>query len=332
VTYHFRISAANGSGTSKGSDGSFTTPSAPPPPAVQLVAPVASSKVGTSFTITATVTEAGVPRAAVPVSFKVTGANPRTSSSTSDAGGRASFSYTGTNTGVDHIVATFIDKAGQAVVSNEVTTTWATAEVRTFKLSAPILGKTVNVEVISGQVFVKLPPGSAASNSAAASLHKGAGFIPLSEARQIPVGSILDTSAGVAKLTSATTTGTQFGDFTAGLFEVLQARKQRGLTELDIVNSASSRALCATTGKGAAISRRRLTKRLLGTLHGEAHGKFTTRGEFSSATVRGTIWSVSNRCDGTLTAVRRGVVSVRDFARRRTIVLHAGRTYLARRR
>ena len=68
---------------------------------------------------------------------------------------------------------------------------------------------------------------------------------------------------------------------------------------------------------------------MLGRLSGNAHGKFTTRGQYSAATVRGTIWTVTDRCDGTLTQVGRGVVSVRDFLRRKTITLHAGQHYLA---
>ena len=50
------------------------------------------------------------------------------------------------------------------------------------------------------------------------------------------------------------------------------------------------------------------------------------------ATVRGTIWYVEDRCDGTLTRVRRGSVFVRDLRRHRMVVVHAGHQYLARHR
>jgi hypothetical protein len=69
---------------------------------------------------------------------------------------------------------------------------------------------------------------------------------------------------------------------------------------------------------------------VLGLLNGSGHGRFTTRGRYSAATVRGTVWTVSNRCDGTLTHVTRGVVVVRDFRRRKNITVRAGRSYLAR--
>ena len=41
-------------------------------------------------------------------------------------------------------------------------------------------------------------------------------------------------------------------------------------------------------------------------------------------------WLTVDRCDGTLTTVRRGRVAVRDLRRRRTIVVRAGGRYLAR--
>ena len=72
------------------------------------------------------------------------------------------------------------------------------------------------------------------------------------------------------------------------------------------------------------------TKRILGLLRGTAQGHFRTVGRFSAATVLGTEWGVRDRCDGTLTVVRRGVVSVRDFVLHRTITVRTGQTYLAK--
>ena len=46
--------------------------------------------------------------------------------------------------------------------------------------------------------------------------------------------------------------------------------------------------------------------------------------------MRGTIWETIDRCDGTLTKVRRGVVVVRDNRKRRNITVRAGKSYLAR--
>jgi hypothetical protein len=202
-------------------------------------------------------------------------------------------------------------------------------------LPPPVLGHSIDVEVVSGQVLIALPTTGAASAASArrdagVSLSKGLHFIPLTEARQIPVGSTLETTAGVARIQTATATAgkLQVGDFGAGIFKLLQQRKQRGLTELNIVNNLSPKKVCATLGKGAAVAAK-LSSKVLGRIHGSAHGRFVTKGQYSAATVRGTIWSVSNQCNGTLTKVTRDVVTVRDFRRHKTITLHSGQSYLA---
>jgi Fibronectin type III domain len=215
-------------------------------------------------------------------------------------------------------------------------------------LPPPVLGKTVNVDVVSGKVFVALPGAHAASAAAVLgsglvsslaaieSLSKGLHFIPLTEARQIPVGSVLETTGGVVGITTATTASRegklQSGDFGGGIFKLLQNRKQKGLTDLDIVDNHSASQVCASVGKrgkGRAYAAK-LSSKTLGRVNASGHGHFAVRGQYSAATVRGTVWSVANRCEGTLTHVTRGVVSVRDFVRRRTITLFTGESYLAR--
>jgi hypothetical protein len=212
----------------------------------------------------------------------------------------------------------------------------------------PVLGKNVNVTPVSGVVYIELPPGyvlaSAASVSpfspfstgaqAVESLSKGQSFIPLTEARQIPVGSILEATHGVAGITTATTASKkgklQSGDFGSGIFKLLQKRRQKGLTELDIINNFKANQVCTTLGKKARIASKHLSSKVLGQLRASGHGNFTARGQDSAATVRGTVWGVKNQCDGTLTHVTRGVVTVRDFIRRKTITLFTGQSYLAR--
>jgi hypothetical protein len=45
--------------------------------------------------------------------------------------------------------------------------------------------------------------------------------------------------------------------------------------------------------------------------------------------VRGTSWVTTDTCAGTRTTVTSGAVSVRDLARKRTVLVRAGRSYLA---
>ena len=54
-------------------------------------------------------------------------------------------------------------------------------------------------------------------------------------------------------------------------------------------------------------------------LWGKGKGHFRTRGRYSSGTVRGTVWLTSDRCDGTRTYVKEGVVRVFDFTTKKTI-------------
>jgi hypothetical protein len=197
----------------------------------------------------------------------------------------------------------------------------------------PVLGKSVNAEPVSGVVYVLLP-GKGHVAQAHASAAKGVGFVPLTEARQLPVGTIFDTTSGVARLTSATAARrkVQVGQFGGGVFKTLQNRRERGLTELDLVLPRSAGTTCSRAGKKAAqtAAKRALPSTVLALLRSSAKGKYRTRGRYAAATVRGTIWTTTDRCDGTLTTVKRGIVVVRDLRLRRQIVLRAGRSYLAK--
>jgi uncharacterized repeat protein (TIGR01451 family) len=64
-------------------------------------------------------------------------------------------------------------------------------------------------------------------------------------------------------------------------------------------------------------------------LWGSAKGNFRTTARYSSATVRGTIWLVQDRCDGSLTQVVEGVVDVLDTTRNTTVSVAAGSSYVA---
>jgi hypothetical protein len=177
-------------------------------------------------------------------------------------------------------------------------------------------------------VLVGIPsnPAHARRGQARAS-QKGVTFVPLSEVRQIPVGSFLDTRRGAVRLQSARDRGgtRQNGDFSRGLFQVLQSRGGGGLT--DVVLKGANFSSCRRADRG---KRARAAASIRRRLRANARGRFRTRGRHSAATVRGTVWEVADRCDGTLTRVTRGKVAVRDFRRRKTVMVRAGKSYLAR--
>jgi hypothetical protein len=203
----------------------------------------------------------------------------------------------------------------------------------------PIPGRSFDARVISGDVFIKYPPG--AGPRAAVKPLKG--FVALKGAANVPMGAQLDTRKGRVAVTSAADSAgsnTQTAEFYDGVFVVRQATPKKKpakpaalITDMTL-KAEPPRSECAplkgTASAAAARKKKRGAKSVLGGLWGSGKGKFRTNGKYSSATVRGTIWLTQDRCDGTLTTVKRGTVSVRDFKRRRTVTVKAGHSYLAR--
>ena len=211
----------------------------------------------------------------------------------------------------------------------------------TVKLPAPgspTLGKTFNVSIVSGIVLIKV----------------NGVFIPLTELTQIPRNTVIDALHGTLSLTTAALgpsgardaaakskkhkTPTQKGTFGGAIFKISQATggAGKGLVTLAIVEGAAvkgapSYSLC-TKHKAGDPSASAASVKTLQLLHASAHGKFRTSGRYSAATVLGTKWTVADRCDGTLTHDITDSVSVTDFVHHRTIVLHAGQSYLAKAR
>jgi hypothetical protein len=188
-------------------------------------------------------------------------------------------------------------------------------------LPPPVLGKAVNVVPVSGTVLIRLPGKKK--------------FVKLTAGQQVPVGSIVDARKGVVRLTSAANASgaTQTANFYQGIFLIKQGKS--ALTDLVLTGGSFARCPTVRALRSAFDSRRRRKRSSSATIRklwGDGSGKFQTTGRYSSAAVRGTIWLVSDRCDGTLTKVRKGTVAVRDLVRKRTVIVKAPRSYLARRR
>jgi hypothetical protein len=174
----------------------------------------------------------------------------------------------------------------------------------------PIAGVRVVAELASGQVLVRLPSSQ--------------DFVPLRGAASVPVGAVVDARKGSLEFRSAADGGGRVESATlaAGIFQIRQARA-KGLapapTEFVLVTPAGLERACAA-------SRTRPAKGIVRTLSVTAKGLFRTVGKKGVVTGRNAAWSTSDRCDGTLTTVRRGSVSVR--AARRTVRVRAGHRYL----
>jgi hypothetical protein len=185
--------------------------------------------------------------------------------------------------------------------------------------SAPVFGKTVGLSTVSGTVLIEQPGASS--------------FVPLSAAASFPLGTTVDTTRGTVQLTSATGTGAhiQSGQFYSGIFRVTQRKagsavrggRSVALTVLSLVGEKPSG--CPAKGAKALAAGHRVRR-----LWGNAHGNFRTQGRYASATVRGTKWLTEDTCAGTLVKVARGIVSVTDFRTHRTVLVRAGKSFLAR--
>lgn len=112
----------------------------------------ATNNVGQPHTLTATVQDNnGNPIQNVSVTFTVTsGPNAGTTGSgTTNAGGKATFTYTSSATGTDHIVASFHDASGVLHTSNEVTKTWVSGDVTkpTCTLTGVVAGPPKQIQI-----------------------------------------------------------------------------------------------------------------------------------------------------------------------------------------
>jgi Ice-binding-like len=182
----------------------------------------------------------------------------------------------------------------------------------TIPAVAPVLGQIVNLDLRAGTVKVKGPGAP--------------GYVALSKSASVAVGSLIDMRHGTVTLHSALPGGAvQRAVFHGGLSEVRQARGTGGLTELVLRGPLPT---CTGTAARAAMTNSPPPRRRL--WGHDTHGKFRTRGGQSVATVRGTDWYVEDRCDGTLTRVTTGSVSVYDSGRHRSVIVRAGHSYLAR--
>ena len=228
------------------------------------------------------------------------------------------------------LTATKTDGSYNDAYADNISLTLAASSGSSPPPPAPVIGKTLNVTSVKGKVLVRLP--------------NGHGFVALTEARQLPVGTKIDALRGTIQLLAASAAAgkTQTGTFGGAVFGLTQSSKGRdkGLTTLSLLEGvvrggpsyASCRASRAGGPPGAGATAARVNRRTLQLLHATASGRFKTRGRYAAATVRGTIWDTADRCDGTLVRVRRGAVTVTDFVRHKTVTVRAGHSYLAKAR
>jgi hypothetical protein len=198
--------------------------------------------------------------------------------------------------------------AGGATAQSRSTASCAKA------LPSPRFGHTLDIGLVSGTVIVT-PPGRAPFKLGV-------------QDRNIPIGSMLDTTHGRVDLRAAPPPGTahtarvQDAEFYKGEFRVRQSARDQST---QVLLAGGDFGVCRAAHASAALPHRVL--RLLGA---SGKGKFQTRGRYAAATVRGTVWTTTDYCDGTLVSVQKDVVSVLDLVRHKTVTVTAGHSYFAR--
>jgi hypothetical protein len=177
----------------------------------------------------------------------------------------------------------------------------------------PAPGTIAGVKPVSGKVFIK----KQGTNK----------FVELTGTTEIPIGSQVDTTRGTILITAGLGGGkTNSADFYQGLFTILQKKTKNAYMTLRL-DGGKFGACGSSASKSLSLS---ASKKPVRRVWGSGKGKFTTRGKYSAATVRGTKWLTQDQCNGTLTKVLRGVVQVQDFRAHKTVSVPAGHSYLAK--
>jgi hypothetical protein len=197
----------------------------------------------------------------------------------------------------------------------------------------PRPGETSVVRVLSGEVFVKLPTRTRLGFDGLRAPLQAGGFQPLKGAAAIPLGATVDTTRGEVAIDSAANSfpasdrraRRQQARLRAALFRLTQKRaKARSAaipTDVGLLSPPGAEARCAgTPAKGTAVR----------TLSMVVKGYYRTLGGASTATARSATFNTTDRCDGTLTEVGKGRVTLAVKARKRPVVVRAGQAYLVK--
>jgi hypothetical protein len=171
----------------------------------------------------------------------------------------------------------------------------------------PTLGKTLLLTSVKGKVAFRIP---------------GKASQPLLDPTVVPNGTVIDASRSVVKVTVERDSSGALDSVDAwgGGFKASQALGRPAMTTFTL-----SAGVAAASGRGATAART-ATRRSLWV---NGKGNFRTRGKRASAIVRGTYWLTEETAAGTKVSVRRGLVAVRDFVRKRTVLVGRGQSYTA---
>jgi hypothetical protein len=194
----------------------------------------------------------------------------------------------------------------------------------------PIAGVSALVRVVSGEIYVRLP------SDGARGLRQAASFVPLKGIAALPIGTDVDARKGTIELQTAgngydpasARAQRQQATLSAAMFQIRQARVRKGLAKSAAIPTDLA-LLTAPEATRACVAARPL-KGAVRTLSATVKGYFRTFAGASTTTARNATFNVTDRCDGTLTEVGRGKVSVVVKGRKTATTVTAGHAYLVR--
>jgi CSLREA domain-containing protein len=312
TTYHYQIVATSSAGgTTLGPDVVFTTTGPPPTPPPDVAGAAASNVQSTSASVAATVNPNGSPTTYHVDYGPTTGYGSQTpetavGSGTSPVSVSQLLSPLASNTSY-HFRFVATNSNGTTTGADATFTTLAAAPPPPppgggGTLPPPVQNQSVNVLPFIGPVLVN--------------------GVLLTAGMNIPIGSIVDARNGTVILQISVNGVIQTGQFSGGIFQITQLKDGT----IVLVLKGGDFSVCKATKTTRLAENAHTIRRLWG----NAKGNFQTKGRYAAATVRGTVWLVADRCDGTYVRVRSGLVSVQNFVTKKTTFVKAGQSYLAK--
>lgn len=189
----------------------------------------------------------------------------------------------------------------------------------TTPLPPPTAGATFNLEPVDGTTSIKCSDDQ--------------DFSKLEKPEQVPLDCQVDTSHGTVALTASKGSSgeTQTAQFWGGRFDINQKAGDNQAAILGLAGSRRCEKRKKKPGKHSRVEKRARKGGGGRKLWGSGSGNYKTVGSHGAATVTGTIWLVSDRCDGsTQFKVKKGTVVVRDFVKKKSVILNAGDSYIAK--
>jgi hypothetical protein len=157
--------------------------------------------------------------------------------------------------------------------------------------------------------------------------------VPLSGEFQFEIADVKYINPGRRAIELHTNEGTfRFYGASFGVDKIAAAESGTGKPMVAVSLRGGSFAACknrALSRSTSGVSKEKPKPQAVRRLWGKGQGSYRTKGRYSSGTVRGTWWETVDRCDGTRTLVREGVVRVYDFVLKKHVKVEAGQSYVA---